>query len=71
MHQVTFRQGFVRTILNQRGQQRLRDLIFQHITPDFRLGRNPENPVGGNGMESMYFSKKLDKADFVSIAVCR
>ena len=59
-------------------EQTLRDEILQHITPDFRLDRDPSNPVAGNGRDSICFSKKLevsvshklDKVGFMSVAVC-
>ncbi|KAL8908648.1 MAG: hypothetical protein Q9171_005360 [Xanthocarpia ochracea] len=69
---------FVRQIWNPIHEESLRDRILrQHISFDFRLDRDPSNPVGGNGRESICFSEdlkvrvsnKLDKVEFMSVAI--
>ncbi|CAG8982472.1 hypothetical protein HYALB_00009966 [Hymenoscyphus albidus] len=37
--------------------------LLEHITLNFRLGRKPENPVGGSGRESTCIFKKLGDSD--------
>ena len=59
------------TFLDGVGQDRSRGLIVSHIAPDFRLERNPKDPVAGSGREAVYISKKLDEVDLESLVVYR
>ncbi|KAL8916040.1 MAG: hypothetical protein Q9172_006495 [Xanthocarpia lactea] len=79
LQNTTYIRHFVRQIWNPIHEESIRDRILrQHISPDFRLDRDPSNPVGGNGRESICFSEdlkvrvsnKLDQVEFMSVAVC-
>lgn len=47
--------------------------LIEHVTPDFRLERKPNDPVGGRGRESVCLFKKLEAdggKEFMSLSVC-